>query len=170
MVKMKEEVKAALKILNVLKDNPGTFILLKHLARKAGFNDSRCKSFRRGLEMLCKEGIVNKYKSGWPSEGFHGTGVVLIGDIYVIEDLQEELRASSKSGEEADVESIKVEKYDAAEDLGLVPVLTPLGHVSYVSREEYYSNKDEAKGWNFWRPIPADKKLEDLLKEDEKDV
>jgi hypothetical protein len=39
-------------------------------------------------------------------------------------------------------------------DFGLVPVLTPLGHVSYVTKYTYEKGKEtDGSKLNFWRPL-----------------
>jgi len=47
-------------------------------------------------------------------------------------------------------------KKSVTEDLnyGLVPVLTPLGHVSYISKHSYETEKEnDGSKLNFWRPL-----------------
>lgn len=144
-----DEGKAALKILQVLKDQRGIFLNLRDLARRAEFKGAHVKDFKRGFKLLEKQGIVRLYHSGWASEGFHRAGVVLLADVYVVEDLEKELK-----GEEIDFE--KFTPQAEIQDFTLVAVRTPCGEIGYISRVAYEREKNYSG--NFWthrvRKIP----------------
>lgn len=82
-----------------------------------------------------------------------------IDDITKLQDAkrQKEKEIPSKINSECiiDEEQEKLKK-SVIEDLnfGLVPVLTPLGHVSYISKGSYEREKEkDGSGLNFWRPL-----------------
>jgi len=80
-----EDLQAARKILDTLKESR-SFIILRTLARKAGFPGVQSKDFKKGFKFLQKRGIVKLQHTGWKAEGYHHPVVILVGDIYDFEE------------------------------------------------------------------------------------
>ena len=107
-----DETVAAQKILDVLSNHRTSFATLRELAQKAGFKTAHNKSFKEGLKLLIRKDIVELCQSGWSSEkrgNQHPKGVVLLSDIYRLED------AFTLEGEQARKKSLNPSEWSASE-------------------------------------------------------
>lgn len=86
---------SARRILEVLKDRHLQIVTLRELAKRSGFGGAHFKEFKVGFNLLENRGIVKLEQSGWPSEkrggSLHPKSVVLLADIYEVEDVESEL-------------------------------------------------------------------------------
>ena len=86
---------SARRILEVLKDRHLQIVTVRELAKRSGFGGAHFKEFKVGFNLLVNKGIVKLEQSGWPSEkrgsSLHPKSVVLLADIYEVEDVEAEL-------------------------------------------------------------------------------
>lgn len=142
---------SATKILNVLRK--GTrFKVLNNLAKEAGFVGANRKDFKKGLNYLIRNEILKVEQSGWSSEKrgrkhHHPKGVILLGNIYVLGELEEEEETETKRpvGEVHDIPNSPYSKSDPSDELVEIHALG--GDGSYITQSEYEKSKD---GINFW--------------------
>lgn len=81
---------SARSILEALKEGH-RFTCLSDLAKEAGFRYAGSRSFKSGLNFLIDKEVIKMIQSGWSSEkrgkkGNHPKGIILIGDIFTLEE------------------------------------------------------------------------------------
>lgn len=142
------ELESARRIIDALRGDK--VLTLKDLARRAGFLNAGSRDFKVGFNWLQKQGAVKLRQSGWPSEkrgsNNHPKKALLVADVYELENAEREIR--EETGDLVDVEVTE------QPGLGLIPAFTPLGHSTFVSKEECEAVRREAvrnrKGFSFW--------------------
>jgi len=150
-----DELQAARKILQALKGRQ--VVVLKELAKHAGFKGAFSIDFKKGFNFLESKGVVKLRQSGWKSEKRgghnHPKSLLLIADIYEIEHVEQEIdeRMGDLDGE--------LEKGDLAQmqTVKLISVKTLFGDPTFVSEQEYEKvTVSKEKRISFW--IPKDKR------------
>jgi len=149
------ELESARRILEVLKGK-NQVLVLRDLARCSGFKNVADVDFKRGFNFLQKRGVLKLRQSGWRSEKRggknHPESVILLADVYTVEDVERELK------EDLDIDIEPAAKLDETE---LVPVFSLFGAPTFVSKETYSfalkaQNRHRA---NFWQPVKARDRL-----------
>lgn len=142
-------IESATKILNILRKG-ARFKVLNNLAKEAGFAGANRKDFKKGLNYLIRKEILKVEQSGWSSEKRggkdpHPKGVILLGDIFVLGELEEETETKGPIGEVHDISNSPYSKSDFSDEL--VEIHAIGGDESYITQAEYEKSKD---GINFW--------------------
>jgi hypothetical protein len=139
------ELESARRIIDALKNDK--VLTLKELARRAGFLNASSRDFKAGFNWLQKQGAVKLRQSGWPSEKRGGKNhpkqALLVVDVYELEGAEREIREEVGDLEEDEDVITKQSGYE------MVPAFTPLGHRTFVSKEECEAVK-ASKGLSFW--------------------
>jgi hypothetical protein len=128
-----------IEILKSLKNSGKREMRLFKLAKSVGFRNPKNSAFKGALNYLEEEGLI-KTKEGV---------VLLLADFSLVDQIEiagnTELKEEETMGEDdylKEVEGLAPE--------GLVPILTPMGNISYISKKAYILEKNLN---NFWRPL-----------------
>lgn len=148
------ELESARRILEALRGKR-QILVLRELAKLSGFKSVADVNFKKGFLFLQKRGVLKLRQSGWRSEkrggNTHSKSVILLADVYTVEDVERELK------EELGVSDESAMKF---EETKLVPVVSLFGSPSFVSKEayEFALQKENRHRSNFWQPIkPKDR-------------
>lgn len=145
------ELESARRILEVLKDER-QMMVLRDLAKLSGFKSVANVDFKKGFNFLQKRGIIKLRQSGWRSEKRggknHPAAVILLADVYEVEDFEKELK------EDLGIYAEPSAKFDETK---LVPVLSLFGNPTFVSKEayEFALNSKNRRSSNMWQPLKA---------------
>lgn len=158
-----EAAESARRILEVFsKSRKKKLISLRELAKRAGFAGAHIKDFKRGYNLLRRKGILKQRQSGWTSEkrggkNNHPKSVILMADIYIVEDEAELFTDTHPNPEE-----LEIADEETFEEL--VPIITLDEDLSYMSKPDYEASKKE-KTRNFWLRKATEKEVRKLSKQ-----
>lgn len=153
-----EASESARRILEVFsKSRKKKLICLSEVAKRAGFAGAHRKDFKRGYNLLRRKGILKQRQSGWRSEkrggkNNHPKSVILMADIYIVEDEAELFMDTNLNPEE-----LEIADEQTVEEL--VPIITLDEDLSYITKSEC-----NEKANNFWLRKATEKEVKKLSK------